>query len=264
LNQTESVAFWIGLIASITGIVLSLVAIVFSVLVDRRSSTISDKTIQSLQKIESAVERSSSDTRELIKAAWDKMLGQVDREPTQTTGDSSAKQIAAGIAAELRSELSNLAGKNDPAQKQPSVEHLERYLKDLEASLSAQLQASRPSDNSQLNFAIVLDQVRHLSERSVALLRAIRSRHLSQSQYRRLAEGPLGESMLQLRRHALIVPVVHKTDHGPEPCYWMPGEIAKVVREAVLLMPKPSASVEAEISEELAKVGYKPQQSALN
>src|SRR5579864_4569961 len=79
MNQAESVAFWVGFIGSMVGIVLSIVAIVFSILVDRRSSRISDHTIQSLQKIESAVERLSSDTRELIKAGWDKMLGNVDK-----------------------------------------------------------------------------------------------------------------------------------------------------------------------------------------
>jgi hypothetical protein len=102
MDAIQSVATWVGLIASIAGIVLSLVAIVFSVLVDRRSSTISERTIQSLQKIESAVERSSTDTRELIKAGWDKMLGSVDRSfPTGGNVESSAKDIAAGIVLRL-------------------------------------------------------------------------------------------------------------------------------------------------------------------
>jgi len=67
-QTTQTIALWVGLLSGIVGIVLSVVAIVFTVLVDRRSSQVTGQTIQSLQKIESAVERLSSDTRELIKA----------------------------------------------------------------------------------------------------------------------------------------------------------------------------------------------------
>ena len=73
MTDVEAVALWVGLIASIVGVVLSIVAIAFAVLVNNRVSDINDKMIQSLQKIEFAVERSSEDTRELIKAGWDKM-----------------------------------------------------------------------------------------------------------------------------------------------------------------------------------------------
>lgn len=77
MTDVEKVALWIGLLSGAISIALSLVAIVFAILVDKRAKDVSDQTIKSLQKIESAVERQSDDTRELIKAGWDKMLGTV-------------------------------------------------------------------------------------------------------------------------------------------------------------------------------------------
>ena len=127
-------------ISSIAGIVLSIVAIVFSILVDRRSSKVSDQTIQSLQKIESTVEHLSSDTRELIKAGWDKMLGSVDRAPSNAA-EVSAKQIAEGIVAELRSELAGLKAEKAAVLQRPLT--IERALSSVETSLEAQLKNQR-------------------------------------------------------------------------------------------------------------------------
>jgi hypothetical protein len=258
MNQVESVGFWVGLIGGVVGIVLSVVAIVFSVLVDRRSSTISDRTIQSLQKIESAVERSSSDTRELIKAGWDKMLGNVDRGPVTTSNETSAKEVAAGIVAELRSELKTLSPtkETDGIESKTSVEQLEKYIKDLEASLVAQLKTAHSDVRPSAKFDEVLETIRQLSEPAHTVLRAIRYRHLTQNQYRDLSRGPFGQAILELRRNGLLSPVVHKTDRGPEPCYFMPGDIAKLASAAIQVLPKPSRALTQEVSSELRRVGY--------
>lgn len=75
MSDVEKIALWVGLISSIVSIVLSIVAIVFAGIVDRSARNVSAQTIKSLQKIESYVERLSSDTTGLIKAGWDRMLG---------------------------------------------------------------------------------------------------------------------------------------------------------------------------------------------
>jgi hypothetical protein len=258
MNQVESVAFWVGMIGSIVGIVLSLVAIVFSVLVDRRSSTISDRTIQSLQKIESAVERSSSDTRELIKAGWDKMLGSVDRSPTSTSGEASAKEVAAGIVAELRSELKTLAPEKstDDVESKSRVDQLEKYIKDLETSLVAQLKTAHSDVRPSVKFDEVSETIRQLSEPAYAVLRAIRYRHLTQKQYRDLSDGPYGQAIAELRRNGLLAPVVHKTDRGPEPCYFMPASTSRLASAAMQVLPKPNPALTHEIKSELRRIGY--------
>jgi hypothetical protein len=258
MNQVESVSFWVGLISSIVGIVLSLVAIVFSVLVDRRSSTISDRTIQSLQKIESAVERSSSDTRDLIKAGWDKMLGNVERGPVSSVSDTSAKEVAAGIAAELRSELQSLnPGKNDTSDdSKRRVDQLEKYIKDLEASLVSQLKSAHSDIRPSAKFDEISEMIRQLTEPAYALLAAIRHRHLTQSQYRNLSSGAFASSVLELRRSGLLVPVVHQTSHGPEPCYYMPSGSAQLANAAMQVLPKPNSALIHAIAEELTRVGY--------
>ena|SRR5436190_17397695 len=113
MNNVEQVALWVGLISGIVSIVMSVVAIAFAVMVDRSSRAVTAQTIKSLQKIESDVERLSSDTRELIKAGWDRMLGSVSLAyPPESTAPS---QLASGIAAELKSELAPLS---NPLTKQ--------------------------------------------------------------------------------------------------------------------------------------------------
>ena len=258
MNQSETVAFWIGLIGSIVGIVLAIVAIVFSILVDRRSSKISDHTIQSLQKIESAVERLSSDTRELIKAGWDKMLGNVDRAATPTSSESAAKEVAAGIAAELRSELTTLStGKGARTDKpQLQVDQLEKYLKNLEASLMAQLRVSQTDARPSAKFEEILATISELTKPTHALLRAIRNAHLTKTEYKRLSEGRFGPSLLELRRAGLLVPVVHRTNHGSEPCYYLPPGVSKIARAALQVLPEPPKDMQHEVAAELELIGY--------
>src|SRR5258706_16016557 len=98
MTDVEKIALWVGLFASIVSIVLSFVAIAFAILVDRGARAVSGQTIKSLQKIESDVQRQSDDTRELIKAGWDKMLIGVDKELQPKPFDTSPKDLAAGIA----------------------------------------------------------------------------------------------------------------------------------------------------------------------
>jgi hypothetical protein len=257
-SQPESLAFWISFIGTIVSIVLSLVAIVFSVLVDRRSTTVSDRTIQSLQKIESAVERSSSDTRELIKAGWDRMLGNVGKEPSRETSDASAKEVAGGIAAELRTELMKIAadvGVSEGASK-AKFQEIENYLKNLEATLSAQLRTARTEQRPSARIDSIISTLRELSPRSYALVAAINGKHLSQDQYQKLSRGRLMRPLLELREEGLLVPAVHKTNHGPEPCYYFPSSTARTVSSALEISGEPNSDAFAEVLAELKSVGY--------
>jgi hypothetical protein len=257
MNQVEGIAFWVGFIASIVGIVLSVVAIVFSILVDRRSSKISDHTIQSLQKIESAVERLSTDTREFIKAGWDKMLGNIDRPPGHPSNESSAKEVAAGIAAELRSELTTIRGEKGSADKsQLRLDELEKYLKNLEASLIAQVSAQHVDSRPSARFEAVVDMVNRLTPKTNALLRAITDFHLTQREYKSLSSGKFGSSILELRKAGLLVPVLHDTAHGPEPCYYFPSGMAKIARAVLHVLPEPTKDLQRDVAAELKSIGY--------
>jgi hypothetical protein len=258
MNQVEAVAFWCGFIASIVGIVLAIVAIAFSILVDRRSSQVSEHTVQSLQKIESVVERLSSDTRELIKAGWDKMLGGVDKSPAPEYSDSNAKQIAAGIAAELRSELVALSAdkKSQDGESHQKIEALESYLKDLEASLMGQLRRVTENTRPSVRFEEVTNTIRSLSGRALAFLRAISRAHLTQAEYRILSSGPMRDSILELRKSGLLAPVVHNTGRGEVPCYYYPSDIAMIVRAVLDTIPEPPLALQQEVVEQLDSVGY--------
>src|SRR5258706_2692276 len=99
VSDVEKVATWAGLITGIAGSVLSVVVIWFALATEARSRAVSDQMIKSLQKIESAVDRTADDTQGLIKVAWDRLIpgagvGAADPGPLDP---SSSEQIASGI-----------------------------------------------------------------------------------------------------------------------------------------------------------------------
>jgi len=108
MDHLIDVATWVSLIAALLGISLAIVAIWFTFSTDARSRRVSEQMIKSLQKIEGFVERSSSDTQGLIKVGWDRMLGNMATptpDMSESTDDSTIKQIAEGLAEEVRTHL---------------------------------------------------------------------------------------------------------------------------------------------------------------
>ena len=152
-------------------------------MVDRSSRAVTAQTIKSLQKIESDVERLSSDTRELIKAGWDRMLGSVSLAyPPESTAPS---QLASGIAAELKSELAPLIQSADKTKQTA----LERRLADVIETLESSLTRLPDADSQMARRSVVVDGVRSrldsLSPEALALAgRIISHRHLEPQQYR--------------------------------------------------------------------------------
>ena len=256
MSQVELVALWAGLIASIAGIVLSIVAITFSILVDRRSSKISDHTIQSLQKIESTVERLSSDTRELIKAGWDKMLGNFSGESPEAPAEIRANEISAGIVSELRSELKSLA--NESSEKAPSAKDIEGMIRNLETSLTTQLSdlAASRRPGEQLDRALM--KLTKLSPPAKVLLGEISKagRHISRDEYNVLLKTPLEGPLKELREIGAIIPVVHHAKGQDIPCYYFPPFAAPAIRGAIPLLEKPAESTIHDVRKELAKIRY--------
>lgn len=258
MTDVEKIALWIGLISSIVSIVLSVVAIVFAILVDKSARAVSAQTIKSLQKIESDVERLSDDTRELIKAGWDKMLGSVDKDLQIRSVETPAKEIAAGIASELRAELGmipNETGKKSVVSTEQNSK-MEQLFKTLEASLAAQLRTQNISSRPSEALNRITETLNNLTPSAQSLLRYIGRGHLTLEEYRTLRKGSLGEPLVELRESGLLIPVVHKTSDGEVPCYYFPPSLSNLVRAAIPLLPKLPDDINKEVKSELTKVGY--------
>ncbi len=178
MTDVEKIALWIGLIGTVVSIVLAIVAIVFSILVDRSARAVSAQTIRSLQKIESDVERQSEDTRGLIKAGWDKMLGNFSNTPNEAV-DLSTNEMVSGLIAEIRAKL-GITEKEENSQtaiEQPTAkvnELLENLGTSLEAQIKTRNRAERPSEA--LEF--VLSIVNILSPDARALAHIVASREV--------------------------------------------------------------------------------------
>jgi hypothetical protein len=255
----EPVSFnmWVSIIASIAGIVLSIVAIGFAILVDQRSRRISDQNIKSLQKIESVVEHLSDNTRELIKAAWDKLLGSVERFPKEI-GDPDAKQLASGLAAELKSELGLDKDDHMTSEESPNVEHLTRVVDNLQSSFEALLRDRQTSPSPSKALDRIFYEVSNLSPQSQALIRLIIARHLTRSQYHKaLNSEPLSAPIRELRSAGFLIPVVHKLPDGAEePCYYFPASFAKALSTGWSFLPEVSPEILAKMKDALEAIGY--------
>jgi hypothetical protein len=230
-------------------VVLSIVAITLSILVDRRASQVNDQTIKSLQKIESAVERSSGDTRELIKAAWDKLLGGYQTDFPKSS-ENSAQAVAKGIASELRKEL-NLAlpgGSPGSVVDPQREERLKKVVDNLETSLAALLEHE--------GKAVPLGRAIDVAVATITQI--MMGHHLTRDQYERMEKlRACGPALMELRAKGLIVPVSHKHSSGKtEPCYYFAPGIASALRAAMTLIPQPPRSVVETVHSELHDAGY--------
>ncbi|MGB8412088.1 MAG: hypothetical protein WCE23_04615 [Candidatus Binatus sp.] len=259
MNDVGSVALWVGLIAGIAGIVLSIVAIVAAVLADRRSSRISEHTIRSLQKIESTVGQQSDDTRQLIKAAWDKLLGAVDR-PYADSASFSAKTIAQGIAAELREELQPVISKTGTelvSIKRDEENRVARVIDSLENSVEGALRHAQENIPSSRSLDALMETVTSLSPEAQALLFAMRRHHLSRNQYQKLRDSShLSPPLSELRKQGLIIPVQHFYGDKALPCYYFPPGLARLYRAACAILPPPPEELLAGVEAELKATGY--------
>ncbi len=219
MTDVEVVALWVGLISSIVGVVLSVVAIAFAVLVNNRSSDINDKMIRSLQKVEFTVERSSDDTRELIKAAWDKMLGNVERASDPSPSSLLVREITSGLSAELRTELGLYRPSRDqilPVETE-QIKRLDDLLESVETSLALQMDILGHSENRGEAFDYILEELAELSPEAQELASMIARRHLTSAQYQSLIRGSqISEAIRELRESGFLVPLEGYSEDGDE------------------------------------------------
>lgn len=260
MTQVEVVALWVGLISSIVGVVLSVVAIVFAVLVNNRASDINDRMIESLQKTQFSVERSSEDTRDLIKAGWDKMLVNVGKSPETHPDNASVREIASGLSAELRAGL----GLRDTPQSQgdsvqpEQIERLNDLLENLETSLEIQLDILSRSETSGETFEYVLDELGGLSTEALELARAVVRHHLTLDQYRSLlSSSQLSGAIGELRASGLLVPLEGYSREGNEILvYYFPSSLTDMIKAALQLLPEAQSDVQKAVQAELNAVNY--------
>jgi len=252
MSDVEKVALWVGLIASVISIALSVVATIFAVLVNYRSEKVSDQTIKSLQKIESDVARLSSDTSGLIKAGWDKLVGTFGQEHEAPTRDreEAANEIASGLTSEIRTELED-SSEDEKGELSPAVAaRLDAALSKIQETLAAQIVEG--GDNSSGAVFEKATRMQRLSEEARELARQIGTIHLTRKQYSQLRNGALASATKELRRLGILVPL---SDGDTSPVYWFP---TGGFRPALMLIPPSRPEVSAFVSSELAKTGYRP------
>ncbi len=258
MNQIETVALWAGLMASIAGIVLSIVATLFALWVNKESTVVNQQMIKSLQKIESTVEHLSADTRELITAGWNKMLTGLGNGRDIEEGSSTAEitdQISAGVESEVQSELQDSSTESERQR----IERLEAALLDLKETIASQLRRRSYKDSDDPLYALVEDLKRlPLESRAMVNILATNSYHLTRNQYLKMSKNPLLKiAIKRLRASGLLVPLVGKKDDGlTEPVYYFPPNATKTIRLASTLAGEIPKDILNNVSIEMDSLGY--------
>lgn len=260
MSQIVDVGTWIALITGIIGISLSGVAIWFAFSVDSRSRRVSEQMIQSLQKIETFVERSSSDTQGLIKVGWDRMLGGVgppaDR-ASEEKSESSIQQISAGLAEEARVEL---GAQHDSSTTRGAVDE-DRIVRRVSEAIQAQLRSSRPARSRPYErveeWASALSG---LPPTAYELVRFLGQHgHINRTQYNALnSHDAVTRSALHaLRQTGIIIPLTSTVESKANlPVYWFPPDEVENIRIAVDLVNSNYGAQREELRELLTDVGY--------
>jgi hypothetical protein len=258
MSQLVDVGTWVALITGVIGITLSIVAIWFTFSVESRSRRVTEQMIKSLQKIETAVERSSADTQGLIKVGWDRMLGGMGVPTPQDSSeasDSANNQIAAGLAEELRSDLV------DSGENSASTVDEDRIVQRVKDAILAQLRTNRPSNSSVSGRVDAwMRSISSLSPTSYELVRLLLSfGHMNRSAYRGLSakDSTYAEAIDELRRRGILVPLKGEGEPRREqPVYWfIPGESA-YLRTAFGLTSRNYSEIRHNLEKDLKSVGY--------
>lgn len=260
MTDVEKIALWVGLLSSVVSIVLSVIAIIFARIVDKNARDVSEQTIRSLQKIETYVERMSSDTTGLIKAGWDRMLGSVAIPPSADE-NISAKELAAGLMAELRDQLGSSDGDvgNERMSSEPR-QAVEEAMRGLRSSLEAQLRVPKASTRPSEALDDVMERLRALSPEARGLATFLANgRHLTSAEVKKLMkDSDLSAAISELRDSGLLVPLEGYSSTGKTiAVYYFPPAVSKTIRAALLMMPDLDDQLFGLVMSELKKVGYK-------
>jgi hypothetical protein len=254
MDQVNTVALWAGLIASIAGIVLSAVATWFAFRVNDQATAINNQMIKSLERIEASVERVSSDTRELITAGWNKMLGSMGSQINPgPTSQENADAIVNGVATEIESEL-NEDGGEEPEAK---IQRLEEALRELQATVS-NLRRGTSHATPMIHDAL-LQTVRDLPIEGRALLSIlIRGGHLTRHQYQAaMKRSELRLAVRSLRNSGLLVPLEGFENDQKVPVYWLPSGLIRVAKVSLNLAGDAPRDIVESVSRALETIGYK-------
>lgn len=257
VNQVEAVALWVGLIVGVAGIVLAIVTIRLADATDKRAQAVNDQVIRSLQKIEVEVERTSSDTKNLIQVAWERMVTPYSPVGGLGTGadETPVRELAAGIAAELRGQDRNgPVDQNDDVKSKTDYALFEQLAERLDRTLES-LSSTRAPSNLQLDSALA--KLNELSSPATELTGfLLRGQHITPAQVRRLPEdGLVQRAFRELRESDVVVPLSGHGDRD-ELVYWFAPGMSGPFRRALTLARNRSLGARNRIKSELAGVGY--------
>ena len=178
------------------------------------------------------------------------MLGSFsEREQTASSAegmDALASQVAAGVAAELRAEITAIPEKI-------RADELNRIVEGLRDGIDGQLRVFAAGAQPSHALESVLRRVNQMSPEARALASALEPCHLGRKQYLQLSRGPLKSALNELRRLGILVPVMAADG---SPVYYYPSGRHIEVRAALRLLAPVDKEVHDQVKAQLDQIGY--------
>ncbi len=166
------------------------------------------------------------------------------------------KELTAGIAAEIRSELAagqhDESGDDGPARLAANFDQIKESLDRLQDALPF-ASDRRIAEPSLLDH--VVSEAKPLTPEARELLFTIRRSHLTRDEYRKLLRSPLRDALRMLRTVGLLVPRAG-AEEGQDVVYYYPSGVYQVIEVAQKLLPPTPPEVRETVARELRNVGY--------
>jgi hypothetical protein len=280
MSEVEHVALWAGLLASVMGIVLSVVAILFTYAVNKRADRVNESTIRSLGSIEASVAQTDASITGLVRQAWGQFLRldedrreddavvvaepPIEESPPEDTAPpappktGSPEPYPQGPRRGGSPAGTPLTGE-ESIEPSPVTDRMGEIAPRLERTAAhSQRAPRRPSAERNSNAFRRSVNLSSLSDEAVELLRILATNgHLTSKQYRALKKSELESAVAELKSRGLLVPLfgaVAESD-GDDTVYWIPPGVEGDVRWALRLAPI-SHPIRDDVAWALVKIGY--------
>jgi hypothetical protein len=260
VEHVEHVATWVGLITGVIGVTLSLLAGWFAFEVNKRADTINNQVITTLQKIESAVERTSTDTQGLIKVAWHRLVVNGEHTGHELPDDSEekteARSMTSGLAAEAVAEMAGRSNGGANGNGSGGLASLEQRFEELLSFAEIRGGVNHGDQPSSTALAELGRRIEDASPLAVEVVRALSEAGapLQRQQYADLvAIATFGEALTELRRCGILAPL---SSSGERYSYYFPPGVDTLVPHAVTLFAGEFPTERALVASAFTHVGY--------
>lgn len=220
LISPNSIAFWVSFLSSIVSLVLSIIAIWFTIKVNERSEKVNDAMLSDLRDIKNATLEQTSQIKDLIRDAWKKVyapeeviaVSHVENEVVRERTDESLDELRELMNQLIQQNASKSENGNTP-QPATSLEiaQLGAQFERLERSIDKIQRTSRSASRMSSDVEYLYRDIDRLPLRAQTVLRVLPKqfggRPIMEDKLPALLQSSLGNSIQALLKSRILIEI---------------------------------------------------------